>query len=403
MIAAMPTIDPPRGADAPVADTRPRAMPALLWGNVVAGAGTLLPAALLAPMAADLGAGVAATGQVLTVFAAAMAVSAPLLATATARLERRTLLVATLAAFSVLTAASALVQTLAMMLLVRALAGIACGLITPQVATTAGLLVPAERRSQAIAWVFNGYALAIVGGLSVGAWVGDWVGWRWAILGVAAMGAMGAAWLAATVPAGLRVPPLDLGTMVALLRDRAMVMMLAVTTLQATGQFMVYSYLGPLLERQAGIEPRHAGLAFAALAATGVVGGVFAARLLRTVPPARVVAWNLLLMALGFVSWPLIGATGGAAWALAWVALAWGTPCFAINMAQQARLVQARPAVASLSIALNSSSMFVGQAVGTALAGALIHADLTGALSWIGTAMIVAAWGISRRIGHAPA
>jgi predicted MFS family arabinose efflux permease len=374
-----------------------RALPALAWANVVAGAGTFMPAALLTPIAADLGAGVAATGQALTVFAAAMAIGAPLLAAATASIERRTLVVAVLLAFAALTAASAWVATLAAWLAVRAVAGAAASLITPQAATVAGLLSPPERRASAVAYVFNGYAMSIVLGLSIGAWTGAAFGWRWTMLGVAAMAVFGAAWVARTVPRGLRVARIDLAATGALARDPRTRAILAVTVLQATGQFLVYSYLGPLLERQAGLEPRHAGLAFAALAATGVVGGVVATRRLAVDRPARVVAAGLAAMAAGFAAWPLIPASGGAWWALAWVALAWGTPVFAVNMAQQARLVQARPDVASMSIALNSSGMFVGQAVGTALAGAMIHAGAAGALSWVGTALIALALALSLR------
>jgi DHA1 family inner membrane transport protein len=381
----------------------PAALPALLWANVVAGAGTFMPAALLVPIAADLGASVAATGQALTVFAIAMAIGAPLLAASTAHIDRRTLMVAVLTLFGLLTAGSAAVPTLAALLAVRAAAGLAAGLITPQAATVAGLLVPPERRAAAVAYVFNGYALSIVVGVSLGAWLGDAFGWRAALAGVGAMGLLGAGWVAATVPRGLVVPPLGLAAAGEVARDRRLRAILAVTVLQATGQFMIYSYLGPLLERQAGIEPRHAGLAFAALAATGLAGGVLAMRRLASDPPARVVAIGLAAMAVGFASWPAIEWSGGSPWALAWVALAWGTPVFAVNMAQQARLAQGRPALASLSIALNSSGMFVGQAAGTAAAGALIHGGATAALAPLGTGLILLALVLSIRVDRDPA
>jgi predicted MFS family arabinose efflux permease len=385
------------------APRRHAALPALLWANVVAGAGTFMPAALLVPIANDLGASIAATGQALTVFAIAMAIGAPLLAAATAGVDRRTLLVSVLALFGLLTAGSALVASLAAMLAVRAAAGLVAGLITPQAATVAGLLVPPERRASAVAYVFNGYALSIVVGLSLGAWLGDAFGWRAALAGVAAMSLLGAAWVGASVPRGLTVPPLGLAAAGAFARDGRLRAILAVTVLQATGQFLIYSYLGPLLERQAGIEPRHAGLAFAALAATGLVGGLLAMRRLAVDPPGRVASAGLAAMAVGFASWPAIEWSGGAPWALAWVALAWGTPCFAVNMAQQARLVQARPALASLSVALNSSGMFVGQAAGTAAAGALIHGGAAAALAPVGAALIVLALAVSLRIDRAAA
>ena len=92
-------------------------------------------------------------------------------------------------------------------------------------------------------------------------------------------------------------------------------------------------------------------------------------------------------MALSLLAWPL--ATGFAAMAL--VLVPWALGCFASNSAQQARLALAAPALAPALIALNSSAMYLGQALGAASGGAMIAAAGYGRLHWVGLAWMLAA------------
>jgi predicted MFS family arabinose efflux permease len=61
-------------------------------------------------------------------------------------------------------------------------------------------------------------------------------------------------------------------------------------------------------------------------------------------------------------------------WLVAFVAgtLAWGAGIFANNSSQQARLVMASPELSGASIALNTSMIYLGQAVGTTFGGFVI-------------------------------
>jgi MFS transporter, DHA1 family, inner membrane transport protein len=52
--------------------------------------------------------------------------------------------------------------------------------------------------------------------------------------------------------------------------------------------------------------------------------------------------------------------------------LAWGAGIFANNSSQQARLVMASPELSGASVALNTSMIYLGQAFGTTLGGAVI-------------------------------
>jgi hypothetical protein len=67
--------------------------------------------------------------------------------------------------------------------------------------------------------------------------------------------------------------------------------------------------------------------------------------------------------------------------------LLWGIGCFSTNSAQQARLVMLSPPHAPVSVAMNSSAMYLGQAVGTA-AGAAVLAGVAGPFAYSALALI---------------
>jgi DHA1 family inner membrane transport protein len=71
----------------------------------------------------------------------------------------------------------------------------------------------------------------------------------------------------------------------------------------------------------------------------------------------------------------------------------------ASNSIQQARLVQAAPELASASVALNTSSVYVGQAIGSGLGGVMYSAGLLRELGFVGVffvAMAIVIWALTR-------
>ena len=61
------------------------------------------------------------------------------------------------------------------------------------------------------------------------------------------------------------------------------------------------------------------------------------------------------------------------------------------NSMQQVRLVGAAPALASASVALNTSVLYIGQAVGSAIGGMLFARDLLHGAGYVAAAFIALA------------
>src|SRR5687767_14323819 len=79
----------------PIMRNSPRAsLAALCFGNFIIGTGTLIVPGMLPQLAEGLDVSLPVAGQLITAFAAAVCLGAPLLAGATSRYDRRALLVA---------------------------------------------------------------------------------------------------------------------------------------------------------------------------------------------------------------------------------------------------------------------------------------------------------------------
>ena len=93
-------------ASAPSAERR-FAPTALMLGNFVTGCSVLAPAGMLSELSAGLGVSISYAGLLITFGAVMLCLGSPLTAWLTSRIERRTLLVTTLAVFALTNAASA--------------------------------------------------------------------------------------------------------------------------------------------------------------------------------------------------------------------------------------------------------------------------------------------------------
>ena len=69
----------------------------------------------------------------------------------------------------------------------------------------------------------------------------------------------------------------------------------------------------------------------------------------------------------------------------------WGLGFASTNSMQQVRLVGAAPALASASVSLNTSVLYIGQAVGSAIGGMLFARDLLHGAGYVAAAFIAVA------------
>ncbi|MDA9501065.1 MFS transporter [Bradyrhizobium sp. CCBAU 11357] len=361
---------------------------ALMLGNLVTGCSVLAPAGMLPELSAGLGISIHAAGLLITFGAVTLCVGSPLTAWLTSRIERRTLLATTLAVLALGNLGSAFAPDYTSLLIIRLVMLAIGALYTPQAAGTAALIVPAERRGSTIAYVFLGWSLAAAIGLPLITFIASRYGWRAAYGGIGALGCTSLLLLLLRLPAGLKGAPVDLKTWVAVGRSRTILLLLAITMLQMSGQFVVFTYMGPLLNKLTGAGPDAIGSVFALYGICGFLGVVVATRIVDTSGPYRTSLLFTCLLLAGMSGWAL-GA--GSLVMMAGAVAVWGLGFASTNSMQQVRLVAAAPPLASATVALNTSVLYIGQAVGSAVGGLLFARELLHTLGFVAVGFVVLA------------
>src|SRR6478672_7267331 len=362
---------------------------ALMLGNFITGTSILAPAGMLSELSGGLKVSISDAGLLITFGAIVLCIGSPLAAWLTSRIERHALLTATLAVLALANAASAFAPDYATLLIIRLLMLSVAALYTPQAAGTAALIVPVQKRGGTIAYIFLGWSLAVAIGLPLVTFIASRYGWRatHGCIGVAAC--FSCLLLAWRLPSGLIGAPVDLKTWADLARNRLIVLLLLITTLQISGQFAVITYLGPLLMRLTQASPDAVGLVFATYGVFGFLGNVIATRLVDSWGSYRT---SLLFMA-ALLAGACIWALGAGHLAIMAAAVAvWGLGFASTNSMQQVRLVGAAPALGTASVSLNTSALYIGQAIGSAAGGMLFARDLLYGAGYVSVAFIALAF-----------
>lgn len=375
-------------------------MPAVLWallfGNFVIGTGVMAVPGTLNDISTSLAVSVATAGQLISAGAVLMALGAPLCAALVAGWDRRRLLALSMLWYALLHLACAMAQNFAALLPLRVLALVSPAIFTPQAAACVGLLVPPEQRGRAITFIFLGWSVASVLGMPISAFVGGTLGWRTAFVVIALLSVTSAAWVWRAMPDGVKPPALSLAAWRETFRSKALMTCVAVTVLYAAGQFVQFSYFAPYFKQKLDITPGALSLYFMWFGAFGLLGNVVMSRYIDRVGVERSVMIGVALMATSLLLFPL----GTTLWLAAAVSVPWALGCFSSNSAQQARLVGIAPALAAASVALNSSAMYAGQAIGAATGGWMISRGGMDSLHWVGLAGLLAAMGASALATH---
>jgi predicted MFS family arabinose efflux permease len=365
----------------------PKVLWALLFGNFVIGTGVMIVPGTLSVISQSLRIPVATAGQLISAGALLMCIGAPLFATVVAGWDRRKLLALSMLWYAVLHALCALMPDFASLLVVRVLTMISPAIFTPQAAACVGLLVPENQRGRAITFVFLGWSVASVVGMPVGAYLGGALGWQSAFLLVAALALISSFWVWRAMPNGVKPPALSRAAWASTLHSSALMTCILVTTLYAAGQFVLFAYLSPYYKAKFDISPLELSALFMWMGALGLLGNIWMSRNVDRLGAQRMVWMGICGMIVSLLIWPF----GTTLLLAALVTTPWAISIFATNSAQQARLVGFAPALASASVALNTSAMYAGQAIGTAIGGLLISNGRMDDLHWYGLAVLVMA------------
>ncbi len=355
--------------------------------NLVIGSGAFVLSGILQPLAKELGVSVAAAGQVMTAYAVATAVLAPVLILLTATWPRKRAIQLALGLFMLGNLVSALANDLTVLLMGRILMG-AGAMFTAAVSAYAVTLVAPALRGQALSTVFLGMSISYAVALPIGAWLGFEYGWHTPVWLCAA--ASLAALVAATVllPKGVVTQSASFAGFKKAARQSAVLRVWLRTLLFFIAIFSVFAYVGPVLQALNAMSSVTLSVVLALFGLAGIAGTLLGGWANDKFGSLRTISVQLTVLVSMMVVLPL---SQGSLAATVTVMVVWGVAGFGLTAPQQSRLVSLSPTQAPLLLSLNSSMLYMGTALGAVVSGAVIQTVGLANLSWVGAPFGLAA------------
>jgi DHA1 family inner membrane transport protein len=381
---------------------------ALALGGFGIGTTEFATMGVLPEISSDLHASIPATGHLISLYALGVVVGAPLLAVLGARLPRKQLLLALMAAFTVGNLASAVAPSFGVLAIARFVSGLPHGAYFGIGSVVAARLVPPSRRGQAVSMMMAGLTVANLLGVPLSTVLGQAFGWRATYVVVTVIAVLTLLALTAWLP---RVAPdASVGMRTELAGLRRPQLWLAVLTgaVGFGGFFAVYSYIAPTLTEVSGYSSGAIPLVLALFGLGMTLGNLLGGRL-ADFSVQRTLALGLTALiavqiAFTFAVHARIPAAIGV--------FLLGASGSAMIPALQARLMDVSGRAQSLGAALNHSALNVANALGAWLGGLVIAAGFGyPSTAWVGAGLAAAGlvvvafsgWGERRQSRRSPA
>ena len=363
----------------PTVDRRPYrsiALVLLAVGTFAIGTDGHIVIGLLDRIAADFRLSDSQSGQLVSVFALCYALFAPVAGWLFGGSDRKTSIQFASVAFVLGNAFCYIAQSFDVMLAGRVIAAFGAGMFTPLAFTLATDLVDAARRGLALSIVFGGMTVAMVMGVPVGSYLGRVADWHLVFLIIAIVGTVNLLLLSVLLPA---LPPGTRTTLrdrLAPVHDRTVLLTLSITCVAVLSEFTLYTYISVVLD---GVELFSRPILPVFLFSFGA--GAMLGNVLVGIATDRLGSRRTLLAALGLQTLlvPTIYMVRGWPGSVIPAGFAWGIVSYMYLVPIQHKLLELSKNTGQMTMALNSSAIYLGIAGGGVLGGiALASAGMTG-------------------------
>lgn len=350
-----------------------RAIFALAVGGFAIGTTEFVTMGLLPQVAAGTAVDIPTAGHYVSAYAAGVVVGAPVIAVLAAKAPRKAVLVWLMVAFALANAASGFVDTYGPLMAARFVSGMPHGAFFGLGSLVAASLVPAHRRTWAVAMILIGLAVANVVGVPLTTLLGQRIGWQVPFWIVGGIGAVCVAAMLAWVPHEAVTGEESFRDELRALTRLQVWLALAIGTVGFGGMFSTYAYITPTMTELAGIPLSWIPVVLAIYGLGMVTGMVTAGRvahlgIMRGII-ASLAAIAVMLAVFGYAAHsPVL--------AVIFVYILGVLPSILVPLLQT-RLMDVAHEGQGLAAALNHSTLNTANALG----------------AWLGSLVLAAGWG----------
>lgn len=339
-------------------------------------------------VADDLHVTTSAAGLLVTSLALSAAIGAPIVIALTINIDRRKILSWMLIIFTLSNIITSVSHSFEMVLMTRILQGISGGTAIVVAMAVATRLVEREKRGTAIGIILMGLSSSLVLGVPIGTFLSSMIGWK------ALFAAIGLITLIPLIVVYRRIPsmkeqePVTLGMQLSILKDKRILLAVAVTLFYVGGYSTLFTYLTPFLQESANLSITEiSGILLLAGICSFLgssLGGVAADKKGPTFTIfSGIILQIIMLMLLAFVTGNLVVMVGVI---MIWMIATWST-----SPAQQLYLVTLVPKSPDIALSVNTSFIQFGFALGSGLGGLVLSRTSILHLSWISAGTVLLA------------
>ena len=326
---------------------------------------------LLPSLARDFNVSIPKAGALVTGYALSVTLGSPLLALATAKLERKRTMLLLMGVFILGNLSCALAPTYNLLFAARVLTALCHGAFFGIGSVVASNIVPRNQRAQAIALMFSGLTLANVLGVPAGTALGQAFGWRASFWAIVPIGFIAAGALVLFLPPQAAASSSILHEF-AVLRRPQVLLVLAISTVASSSLFCVFTYIAPMLLNVTKVSA-HAVTLTLLIFGVGITIGNLAGGALTDWRPTTFILGALLALIVALIA--LYFAEPYPVPAVVMV-LIWGAIHFAAGSPLQSRIVDQASAAPNLASTLNQGAFNLGNAIGATVGGMLLTAGI---------------------------
>ena len=362
----------------------------LALGGFAIGTTEFATMSLLPYVAHDLQISVPVAGNVISAYALGVVVGAPLIAVLSARLPRRTLLIALMGVYALANGLSAIAPSYHWMLGFRFLSGLPHGAYFGIAMLVAASVVPANQRARAVGHVLLGLTVATIVGVPLANWLGQVTGWRWCFGIVAALALATAILVAMFAPEAPQAKGASASRELGALKRGQVWLTLLIGAIGFGGVFAVYTYLASTLMAVTAVPARTVPIVFAAFG-VGMTAGNIIVPYFVDGAVMRTAGLLLLGSALALALYPVAAPHFGTV-TLDVMAIGF---CAALATVLQTRLMDVAGDAQSLAAALNHSAFNAANALGPWLGGLAIAAGFGWtSTGWVGCGLALGGFAV---------
>ncbi|PYE49733.1 DHA1 family putative efflux transporter-like MFS transporter [Paenibacillus barcinonensis] len=336
-------------------------------------------------MATDFGVSTAQAGMLVTVFALAAAVVAPILIAVTINADRKKLMLLTLGVFIVSNGMMMFDLSYGAMLWIRIIQGASGGMTTVVAMAAATRLVENEKRGNAIGIILMGLSSSLVLGVPIGTFFSEMFGWKvlFVVIGILSM----VPWLIIyrKVPAMKEEEKVTMGMQLSILKNKTILIALMMTLLYVGGYATLFTYITPFLQATSSLSMTEITLILFLAGICSFIGSKMGGQLADTKGSKFTIYLGLLLQGGTLLLFTL---TGAHLIVLILVLMIFMLATWSISPAQQLYLVTLAPRSPDIALSVNTSFIQFGFALGSGLGGLVISRSSVLVLNWAGFAAV---------------